>query len=180
MKSRFVLAPAGRERLFIACWPEPALREAIAMLLAAGGPLPGVPTRRDDWHMTIAFLGDCDPQRSASIVRLLRELPWPPIRLELARFGVFDAARVLWLGSSATPEALERARLRLIDDLARLDIEVADAERFTAHITLARKFAGAAARAAPVPALRWLLPRPVLARSRGATGGTRYARFDSA
>ena len=172
--------PAGRERLFIACWPEPALREAIAALLAAAGPLPGVPTRRDDWHMTIAFLGECDAQRSAAIVQLLRELPWPHIRLDLAHFGVFDAARVLWLGSSTTPAALATARLRLIDDLARLDIAVADAERFTAHITLARSCAGAAARAAPVHALRWLLPRPVLARSTGATAGARYARYESA
>ena len=55
------LNPQPKLRLFFACWPDAALQEQLAQL---GRQLQrqcgGKPSRRENLHLTLVFLGDVD------------------------------------------------------------------------------------------------------------------------
>lgn len=134
-------AEPGSLRLFLALWPDKAVRRAIEVatrdaVIASGGR--AVP--RMNYHLTLVFLGD-QPAAAVPAIRHVVEAVAPPAgTLRLDRLGSFPRARVLWLGPSRTSPRIAGCVRGLRDALAAAGIEwPPEPPRFRAHVTLARR-----------------------------------------
>ncbi len=127
-------------RLFVAVFPP---EEVVADLRRRLAPAAGRTVRltpAERWHVTLAFLGDVEPERRPDVERALDDVTPPgPVRLRISGGGAFGGRRrsaVLWAG--------------LDGDLARLaDLHAAlrralvagglphDERPFTPHLTVA-------------------------------------------
>ena len=127
-------------RLFFALWPDGALQAKLAAWAkqAAGK---GRAMRRENIHLTLAFLGDTDAALLPALKALAAEVRVEPFRLALDRVGYWKHNRILWCGASADPPALSA----LVADL-RARLEAAgvrfDPKPFVSHVTLVRNAAG--------------------------------------
>jgi 2'-5' RNA ligase len=120
------------DRLFVAVWPDPgargALRQAVDVALPAHPDVRWQPEQR--WHITLAFLGDVEPDRTAARIEDLAHRGLPPagaIRLNGA--GTFGP--ILWVGVE------HGAWLADLAALLQRRLHVAD-RRFRAHVTVGR------------------------------------------
>ncbi|MDH4096418.1 MAG: RNA 2',3'-cyclic phosphodiesterase, partial [Betaproteobacteria bacterium] len=112
----------------------------------------------DRIHLTLAFLGDADPDEARATAAAVR-LPGCAFAIEQARYWVHN--RIVWVGPAETPAELSALA------------EVLGEERgFAAHVTLLRKARPAAL--PPVPALEWPVPEFVLVGSRLSAEGPSY------
>ncbi len=126
-------------RAFVALVPP---EDALAELAAAVAALPDEPrlrwTRREQWHLTLAFLGEVDESaRDRLTERLARAARrHPPVELALAGGGRFGD-RVLWAGVDG-----DRTGLRLlagsVGAAARRSGLPVDERPHRPHLTLAR------------------------------------------
>lgn len=93
--------------------------------------------RAEQWHLTLAFLGDVDVP-AARIASLLAPTAEGPLELHLADPGRFGPG-VLWTGvSSRPPDALPSRALTVRDALEAAGLPHHD-QRFRPHLTLARR-----------------------------------------
>ncbi|MGZ5181332.1 MAG: RNA 2',3'-cyclic phosphodiesterase [Ramlibacter sp.] len=134
--------PPKALRLFIALWPPPPVRAALAAL-------------RDRWqwpagaavveaarlHVTLHFLGSVATDRLPDLVAGLG------VAGEEAELRLEDAQQRVWPGGIAVleleaPPALRRLHARLAEALAKLGMPVED-RPWRPHVTFARKAAGA-------------------------------------
>jgi 2'-5' RNA ligase len=139
-------------RLFLAVWPDAAVREALAGWQRAWTWPPGaalVPSER--LHLTLHFLGNVPVGELPALTDGLR-VPFEPFELP---FGHAE----LWPGGTAvvrpehTPQALLGLHGGLATALAGLERPV-ESRRYKAHVTLARRAIGATPPAAP-PKFTW-------------------------
>lgn len=136
-------AKTAQARLFVALWPPPAARRALAAEQARWTwPSGAALVAPHALHLTLHFIGAV-PQ--ADVARIADSL-----HMATAPFAlVFDRA-ALWprgvavLEASRTPDALLGLHLRLVDRLRALRLPV-EARALRAHVTLARKAGGAQA-----------------------------------
>lgn len=155
-------------RLFVAVDPSPqAIRHLRALTrdlrLAGRG-------RNEDWHVTLAFLGEVEPEAVPGIETALARVAAVarPSRLRIAGGGRFGDA-VLWAGLAGDVDALTA-----LAGAVRSGLHLGDDRPFRPHLTLARR-----GRREPVSALRadvqalsgyvgpdWPLDRLHLMRSR--------------
>jgi 2'-5' RNA ligase len=126
-------------RLFFALWPDDATRAALARSsLAIHGVAGGRATRADSIHLTLAFLGDCDPGRLGELKAAAAGVRVRPFELVLDEAGFWKHNRIAWAGATATPAALETLVSELRTALA--DAQFAfDPKPFVPHLTLVRK-----------------------------------------
>lgn len=129
-------------RCFVAVRINPGLAGRLSAAVAEWRDRPDLAGLRwsapDDWHLTLAFLGDLAPARIESIVDGLADLAPRHARTRLASDGLggFPSrarARVAWYGISDPARALRR----LADDVGRA-VDLEPDRPFTPHITLAR------------------------------------------
>ncbi|MGO8962076.1 MAG: RNA 2',3'-cyclic phosphodiesterase [Streptosporangiaceae bacterium] len=101
-------------------------------------------TSTEQWHLTLAFLGEVDDAVLAKLLpRLERAVPRHPVqRLAIAGAGAFPSprkARVLWAGLRADNRALGALATSVAAAARRAGAAAADEDRrFKAHLTLAR------------------------------------------
>ena len=166
-------------RLFFALWPPPKTAHALAQWAAAvaretGGTL----TRTENIHLTLAFLGDADPDKAHNAAS----------RVQGARFSLpIDHAhywkhnKIVWVGPQAMPQPLAALVTQLHAALKAQSFILED-RPFAAHITLLRK-AKPPKTLPPLPALDWPASEFLLVRSRTSPKGSTYEpleRFDLA
>ena len=172
-------------RLFVAVTPPP---QAVDELCSATAGLRSTHselrwTRPDQWHLTLAFLGEVDDDaRTDLTIRLGRVAPrHPPVQLALSGAGRFGD-RVLWTRVTGDVAALRRlaASVQAAARRARLAVE----ERpYRPHLTLARGRESADLRPA-VDALAgfagctWTAAELHLLRSRLGAGPDRTSRYE--
>ncbi|MFO8076854.1 MAG: RNA 2',3'-cyclic phosphodiesterase [Actinomycetota bacterium] len=135
-------------------------------------------TRPEGWHLTLAFVGDCDEDRAREVSDAAAEAAAAVGPFEVALTGQLGSfgRRVLWAGVAA-PEGLVTLAERTRAGLAARGIDV-DERPFSAHLTVARAPArGRLPHARP----RWQGPRSPwwvtdvrVMRSVPASGGPRY------
>ena len=128
--------PTAGARLFIALWPDAAVREALyaqaAPYAALGRRLPA-----RNLHVTLAFLGAVPAGRIEELARLLRSARPPACKLSFDRLGYFARTRVLWAGCSEVPAPLTAYQSRLMTALAGAGFRT-EKRDFTPHVTLLR------------------------------------------
>ncbi len=95
-------------------------------------------SRRDQWHITLAFLGEVDgsvlPDLRARLKRAAAR--HPPLRLEFAGGGRFSR-NVLWTGVRGDREALQSLAATIAAAARRSGIDIEN-RPFRPHVTLAR------------------------------------------
>lgn len=157
---------SAQSRLFYGLWPDPATRSALAALQAAVG---GTPSRPDKLHLTMAFLG----QRAASdlpmLTSILQTLPAQAMHLCFDHYSHFPKAELSWAALRQAPPELLALRAQLMAQLAAAGLAPAfEHDRFTPHVTLARK-AGPPP-AAPFAPVTWHATQLVLVESVKSSG----------
>ncbi|MHB1590722.1 MAG: RNA 2',3'-cyclic phosphodiesterase [Sulfuricella sp.] len=160
-------------RLFFALWPGAA---ASAWLAEAGERLHGVcggrRTRTETIHLTLAFLGEVEPERIDDLLGLAGEIRALAFGLNLTRFGWWPHNRIVWAAPDATPVELmllvDALRERLLGAGFRFDTKP-----FVPHVTLLRK---ANCKNNPLPSgeVEWRAEDFVLVRSVPDEGGAAY------
>lgn len=173
--------PAGPWRLFIALPLPDLLRESIQQWQRAAQRLmpEGVRwTPAAQWHLTLRFLGDVDPDEVPPLVESLQVAcaGQAPLRLSLEGFGCFpspERPRVFWLGLAGQRTPLEELQARVLERTARWGQK--EDRPFRAHLTVARIRDGSPAarhglsrvlpRLPALPSEVWVVDRVVLFRS---------------
>jgi 2'-5' RNA ligase len=123
-------------RLFVAIWPDAAaieaLQAAVARARAEHPDLRWQPEER--WHVTLAFLGQADPDRAAArLDHVLRgdRSPRVPRAEPIRLVGSGTFGPIVWVGVEHGPW------LAGLADVAQRALTVAD-RRFRAHVTVGR------------------------------------------
>jgi 2'-5' RNA ligase len=163
-------------RCFVALQPDAAALERLDGLAAEQhARLPAARRmRRENLHLTLAFIGPLDPLRARRLAaRLAAEAP-TPFDWSLATLGAFAGARVLWVGGADARLDALAARARALLDALGVGY---DRKPFVAHVTLLRNVpreAGRVAEQRVEPPILWHAAAPVLLESRPEPGGVRY------
>ena len=130
----------GRLRLFVALTLERSARREIMRLQENmwGKDGKGL-TRPENLHLTLAFLGETDPERVEDICWAMEKVRMQPPKLVFDRIGVFkqSAGDIWWLGIKEN-KPLEELQFRLADNLAYKGFKLEE-RKFVPHLTLARK-----------------------------------------
>lgn len=126
---------------FGALLDEPARRD-VAQLVAVMHPS-GQPVPAENYHLTLAFVGSVPEARLEALQDIGAALRGAPCRLSFDALDYFRRARVLALTARECPAALACMRVWLVAMLERAGFALDADERFTPHVTLARKVAQA-------------------------------------
>ena len=169
--------PSDSARLFLALWPDAALRDALrAHRDAWTWPRGAVPVPADKLHLTLHFLG---AQPRARVPDLLDGLavPFDPVKLTLDVPAIWhNGVAVLEPhgGLTATPPALLDLHARLTQALVALGL-APEARPYRPHVTMARRAAGAGM-PPDATALDWTADGYALVESHVGQGGYRVLR----
>ena len=127
---------ADTVRLFFALWPDATLQGKLAAWAkqAAGR---GRAMRRENIHLTLAFLGDTDRALLPELNALASEVRFDAIRLRLDCVGYWLHNRIIWCGASEEQHALAALVADLLARLAAAGVRY-DPKPFVSHVTLVR------------------------------------------
>ena len=101
-------------------------------------------TREENFHVTLAFLGETPAEALPRIKAALSALAAPPFDILFSRLGCFKQSRreLWWIGVEEGSEGLaqlEQLRAKLVSGLAEQAVPF-DPRGFKPHITLGREF----------------------------------------
>jgi 2'-5' RNA ligase len=162
---------AGPRRLFYALWPDEATSQRLAQVQALA---PGRAVHRDDFHITLAFLGEQPAGVLPLLEQILGNLPQAAMTLVLDRVAYFRRHRIAALQMSEPPAALLDLQAALAAELLRCRIGFDQRRRFQPHITLARN-ADAPADTVLMPPIVWQAGQVALVQSAAPTAaGAKY------
>jgi 2'-5' RNA ligase len=158
---------ADTTRLFLALWPDPAVREQLREWRELWNwPRGAAAVHTDKLHLTLHFLGN---QPSGNVPALLDGLavPFSPFRLQL---GVAE----LWhngiavLSPSSVPQELTDLHAALSGALPGLGLQP-EARAYRPHVTMARRARGAEVPQSG-PAIDWAIDHYTLVESKTGDG----------
>ncbi len=127
-----------QSRLFYAIWPD---RTTAERLLQVQQHVAGRKTHIDDFHLTLAFLGERPPELLPVLAQIMQTLPAFNSTFVLDRFGYFQHNKIVWAGMTQPPSELFQLQAGLMQALAQHGIAMHDEPAYTPHVTLARKAA---------------------------------------
>ena len=161
-------------RLFFALWPTPNIQAEFAaaakqMQVSCGGHK----TRRENIHLTLAFLGDTDDARLAAVMEVAQAIQLPGFDLSFTRLGWWQSNQVAWATVEQPPRALTELVKRLRLGLAPLAYKF-DERRFFPHVSLLRK-ARCPGGEVDSAAIVWPVQNFALVRSTLRTDGAHYS-----
>jgi 2'-5' RNA ligase len=155
-------------RLFLALWPDPHKRAALARWRDAWTwPRGASPVRDDKLHMTLHFLGNLPSERVPELVAGF-EVPLDPFQLELGVAKLWPHG-IAVLEPHEEPEELLALHARLAGALVGLGLQPEE-RKFRPHVTLARRAAGSIVPASGPP-ISWDIQAYALVESRPGNGG---------
>lgn len=166
--------PQATRRLFLALWPGPVTRRALAAEQARWAATPDArPVVDADLHLTLHFLGTVPAARVDALV--------PALAVAAPRFTLRPARHARWgdrlavLETATPPEGLRLLHARLAEALRAQGLPV-QAREFRPHVTLARTTC-AGDTPVGVGAWRWPVASYVLAESRPGQPYRLLARY---
>ena len=157
-------------RLFFALWPPAETAQALAQWAgAASRESGGRITVVHNIHLTLAFLGEAEPDKAIGAARRVRgrrhALP-----IDAARY--VKRNEMVWVGPQTMPGELEELARQLHAGLSA-DGFVLEERPFAAHVTLVRK-ARMPKSIPPLPRVEWPIDEFLLVRSRTSPKGSTY------
>lgn len=159
-------ARPASSRLFLALWPQPAVREALrAWRDQWTWPPSAAPVMDDKLHVTLHFLGD---QPSVRLPELMDgfAVPFSPFKLQLGTAAIWPGGIAVLEPLQQPPELLQLHRHL---GLALLDLGlIPEARPYKPHVTMARRAAHANMPASGAP-LAWDIGGYCLVESRGGS-----------
>lgn len=160
--------PLPAARLFLALWPAPRVRQALAACRdLTAWPAGASPTATEHLHLTLHFIGAVPAARVDAVAAGLR-VPLAAFDLQLDGTGIWHGG-IAVLQPGVVPDRLLQLHASLAEALRRLQLPV-ETRAFHPHVTLARR-AGRLAPLAPAAPLRWPVAGYALVQS---LGGGRY------
>ncbi len=96
-------------------------------------------TRRENFHLTLAFLGEISLSEVEKIKAVLNKIEIRPFELLIGGTGVFKRpnGNIFWIGIK-NPDEIEQLCVKLRDDLRSSGFKFDD-KKFSPHITLGRE-----------------------------------------
>lgn len=164
-------APAKR-RLFLGLWPDDILRRRFHRLAEQESRGGGRQVARENFHMTLVFLGGLDETQQGRVEEKLDAIQGHSFDLTLDQLADWAGPRVRWLGCSQIPDELSELVRQIRRYLPGCDVEV-DKRSFQAHVTLLRKV-NFDYNVRTIEPLSWHVNRFVLAESVSTPGGVHY------
>ena len=154
-------------RLFFALWPPGATAHALADWAdLAQRATSGRRTAEGNIHLTLAFLGQADPQKAIAAARRVKGLAHG-LPIEEARY----INRMVWVAPKQTPPALAALHEKLAMELYR-EAFILERRPFAAHVTLIRD--ARRAQLPPLPSVEWPVHEFLLMRSSVSSRGATY------
>ena len=110
--------------------------------------LKGSFTPRENFHVTLLFIGECSPSQLAGLKAAadaaVSKINPPPIPAVISGLASFARPReeLLWVGMKTEPgDILNKINAALIEEVGKTGIKIkeSDKNRFSPHITIARK-----------------------------------------
>jgi len=127
-------------RLFLALWPDPAVRHALrAARDAWTWPRGATPVHTDKLHLTLHFLGDVPGERLRAVLDGFA-VPFAPFRLTLGQPVSWPHGIAVLEPLDAPPE-LPALHARLGEALMALSLQT-EARAYRPHVTMARRASG--------------------------------------
>jgi RNA 2',3'-cyclic 3'-phosphodiesterase len=146
------MKPRPQARLFLALWPDTAVRTGLVALQSRWAwPAGAAVTPAERLHVTLHFIGAVARERLPELEAGLA-VPCPPFELSFGAPALWPHGLAVLL-PAAPPPALPALHERLAGALQALALPV-EARAFKPHVTFARR-AGGATRPPAAPALRW-------------------------
>ncbi|MEH1126331.1 RNA 2',3'-cyclic phosphodiesterase [Micromonospora sp. CPCC 206061] len=133
-------------RLFTAVYPTDEVADhlaaCVAKLRVSRAAADGVNTRlapRNNWHVTLAFLGEVPDERLPAVEQALARVSSPPFEIKVAGGGRFGRGRftVLWAALGGDLPALTGLSRSVRRELSRARLPF-DRKPFRPHLTIAR------------------------------------------
>lgn len=153
---------ADRARLFLALWPDPALRRDLAAWRDGWTwPKAASLVRTERLHLTLHFLGDVASGRVPDIVDALH-VPFSPFTLHFGRNTLWPHGIAI-LEPEPVPPALPALHAALAQAMVPLAL-APDARQYRPHVTLARRAVNARSDV-DGPPIAWHVDRYALVRS---------------
>lgn len=129
-------------RLFIAIeFPDSVKAELEkGAILLRGSCIGGTFSQRDNYHITLAFLGEVPPERVGDITDAMDSCVCRPIPLSIGPLGSFghNGGGVIWRAIRA-PGSLAQLRQRLAEALRTKGFALEEEKEFRPHLTIARQ-----------------------------------------
>lgn len=125
-------------RTFFSVVPDAQTCLAIERWATLNWPAVGRPVPVQNYHLTLAFLGETSQRQLDQILEQFDQLEPEPFALVLNQIGYWPESGVLWLGPTQVPAALAALADRCGRVANRVGIKVSR-KRFKPHLTLARK-----------------------------------------
>lgn len=130
---------ARPSRLFLALWPDAAVRSQLAGAMAElRRDMAGNWVKPDNLHITLAFLGDVLPARLPDIHRVADQTQGAGFTLMLDRAEFWPHNGIICLAPGVTPEPLQDLAANLARRLREAGFSL-ETRPYRAHLTLARK-----------------------------------------
>lgn len=169
-------------RLFIAVTMESAIKDklcAMAKSLAESS-LTGSFTRRENMHLTLAFIGETT--RLSAVKAAVDSVQAPPFALMIGGAGRFrrNDGDIWWVGARRDP-TLTGVQRQVVEALSSRGIAV-DGKEFTPHLTLGRRIHlrpdfDRAAFTASIPVMEMPVEKISLMKSEFANGRLKYTEM---
>lgn len=168
------MTDATTRRLFFALWPDSAIRRTLQRTTrTAVRRCGGRPVRPDNYHITVAFLGNVAVDLCTEIIASAASVPVPTLTLTLDRFGYWPRPRVFWLGPTRCPQPLSSLADNVWRQMETLGLP-RERRPYHAHVTLCRKVRSPPAVDEATP-VRWPIEEFALVESITAADGARYS-----
>jgi len=168
----------ARQRLFFALQPDLQTRrriERIQRWLKIRHGIEGRAVKENQFHVTLAFLGNQPINVLQTLLNLGAGLEMPACRVLLDRLGSFRRAGVIWLGAAALPAELCAFQARLVAALEEAGIPF-DHKPWKFHVTLYRDLRTPWCRIEP-DTVSWDLNGFSLVESISTDGGVEYRQL---
>ncbi len=170
-------------RLFIAVLFSEEIKDSLCTAMEKMRPCcaRGVFTRRDNLHLTLAFLGENGPEQAESARAALKAVRAEPFWLQIGGIGCFrrEGGDIYWAGVEKS-QALGSLYDTLKAELRARNLRTED-RPFHPHLTLARQASlsgGCDRRAFSVPVMRMRVEKISLMESRREDGRLVYLEKD--
>jgi 2'-5' RNA ligase len=159
---------APSTRLFLALWPDPAIRHALRERRDAWNwPRSATPVHTDKLHMTLHFLGEVPSERLPELQRGFA-VPFSPFTLSIGAPKLWPHG-VAVLEPHEEPPGLLELHANLSAALVTLGLQP-EARSYKPHVTLARRANGVVVPPEAAP-LIWNIDGYALVESKPGDGG---------